>query len=166
MKRLISDKIVRVIKNRKRLEKALNVKIVNRGKEVFVEGDGVNEYVAEKVLDALDFGFPFSVALLIQEEDFTFEVINIKDHTKRKDLKSIRARIIGAGGKTLKTLSDLTRCFLELKDNVVGIVGDPEDIKNAEYAIVSIIQGAKQSNVYSHLEKHQGEPVGDLGLKE
>lgn len=166
MKRLISSKVARVIKNRKRLEKKLGVNIANRGKEVFIEGNPLNEYVAEKVIDALDFGFPFSTAMLIQEEDFSFEVINIKDHTKRKDLERIRARIIGAKGGTLKALSELTKCFLELKDNSVGVIGEPEDIKNAEYAIVSLIQGTKQSNVYSYLEKHKPIHTGDLGLKE
>jgi len=37
--------------------------------------------------------------LLIKDEDFVFEIINIKDHTKRKDLERIRARIIGTKGK-------------------------------------------------------------------
>jgi|TARA_Y100000034_G_scaffold122591_1_gene168233 ribosomal RNA assembly protein len=165
MKKIFSDKLLRIIKNKKRLEKDLNVKITNKGKEVFVEGESKDEYSAEKVIDALNFGFPFETALFIKKEDFIFEILNIKDYTKRKDLKRIRARIIGKEGRTLKTLQQLTKCYFELKDNYVGIIGNPEYLENAQEAIISIIKGAKHSNVYNSLEKNQTKPVVDLGLK-
>lgn len=164
MKIIICEKLPRIIKNKKKLEQELNVKITNRGKEVTINGTPKYEYIAEKVIDAINFGFPFPTALMIKE-DFIFETINIKNYTKRKDLKRIRARIIGTKGKTLKTLSNLTKCYFELKDNYIGIVGLPEYIKNAQEAVISIIQGSKQSNVYNYLEKHQVKEPIDLGLK-
>ena len=166
MKVIIVEKIARIIKARQKLEKLLNVKITNRGKEVKVEGSAEDEYIAEKIIDALNFGFPLGVALLIKEEDNLFEVIRIKDHTTRHDLERVRGRIIGKGGGTLKTLTELTKCYFEQKDNEVGIIGDPEHIENAQEALISLIKGAKQSNVYAYLEKHQVKPVLDLGLKE
>jgi ribosomal RNA assembly protein len=163
---LLGEKAIRVVKNRRKLEQNLGIKITNRGKEFFIEGNPLDEYTAEKVLEALDFGFPFSVAMLLkEEEDFIFEILNIKDHTKRKDFPRIRSRIIGKGGKALKTLNHLTKCYFELKDNEVGIIGDSENMENAEHAIVSIIKGAKHSNVYNHLEKNHPAPISDLGLK-
>ena len=104
--------------------------------------------------------------MLIKEEDFLFEILDIKDYTHRKDLETIRARIIGKGGKTLKTLNTLTECYFELKGNSVGIIGSPELIKNGQDAVIFLIQGSKQANVYSFLEKHQVKPVVDLGIKE
>ena len=166
MKTIYSEKLPRIIKNKKKLEEKLNVKITNRGKEVSIKGKPEKEYIAEKIIDALNFGFSFSTSMLIKEEDFVFEIINIKDYTKRKDLKRIRARIIGTKGKTLQTLYKLTKCHFEIKDNYIGIIGAPEYIENAQNAIISIIKGAKQANVYSFLEKHQLKPVLDLGLKE
>lgn len=163
---LICEKISRIIKNKKRLEEELNVKIKNRGKEITIEGKPEDEYIAEMIIEALEFGFPFSVAMMIKEHEYIFEIINIKDYTKRKDLKKIRARIIGKQGKTFKTIQSLTKCHFELKDNSVGIIGDPEYIKNAQEALIYLIRGAKHSNVYSYLEKHQVKPVFDLGLKE
>lgn len=165
METLIVDKLPRITKNRRKLEKKLEVTITNRGREVSIEGKPENEYVALKVVGALDFGFPFSVALLIKERDYMFEVISIKEHTKKKNLERIRGRIIGTKGKTLKTLSELTKCYFEIKDNKVGIVGDPEYVQNAQNGIISLIKGAKQSNVYSSLEKNQVKPIVDLGLK-
>ena len=166
MKTIICEKLPRIIKNRKKLEEKLQVKITNRGKEIFIEGKPEDEYIAEKVIDALNFGFPFQVAILIKELDFIFEIINIKDHTKRKDLERIRARIIGKKGKTLQTLHQLTKCYFELKDNYVGIIGLPEHLENAQKAIIAIIKGSKQSNIYNFLERNQVKEVIDLGLKE
>lgn len=166
MKQIFSEEIELISKNKKKLERILNIKITIEGKEISIDGKSEDEFIAEKVIDAIGFGFPVPRALLIKEEDFLFEIINIKEHTKRKDFETIRARIIGKGGKTLKTLSDLTECFFEIKDNHVGIIGDPENIKNAQEAIISIVQGSKQANVYSFLEKHHVQPILDLGLKE
>ena len=166
MREIICEKIIRVIKGKKKLERELGVKITYKGTDVVIEGEPEDEYVAEKVIIALDYGFPFSTAMLIRGEDFMFEVINIKDHTTRKDLERIRARIIGKKGATLKALCELTKCFFEIRDNQIGIIGYAEYIKNAEEAIISIIKGAKQSNVYTRLERNQIKEVVDLGLKE
>ena len=165
MKTIISEKIARIIKNKKRLEKELNIKISNNGKEVSLSGEPVDEYVAEKVLEALNLGFPLEIALLIKEEDYTFEVLNIRDFTKKKDFSRIRARIIGKEGKTLRTLNNLTNCNFEVLDKEIGIVGDAENIEAARQSVISLIQGAKQANVYAYLEKHHPLPIFDLGLK-
>ena len=155
MKVIISEKISRIIKAQKKLETKLEVKISNRGKEVTIEGSPEDEYTAEKVIDALNFGFPFSTALSIKQEDLIFEIINIKDHTTRKDLSRVRARIIGTKGKTLNTLTTLTDCEFSLSDNNVGIIGNVEEIEDAKQSIISLIQGSKQSNVYARAEKQR-----------
>lgn len=165
MIKLIVDKLPRIIKARKKLEEKLKVKITNRGREVSISGKPEDEFIAEKVINALNFGFEFSAALLIREENYILEILNIKNYTKRQDLEMIRARIIGKKGKTINTLSQLTKCELELKDNEIGVIGDPEYVKNAQEAVIHLIKGAKQSNVYSYLEKHQIKPILDLGLK-
>ena len=165
METIICEKPQRIIKNRKNLEKRLEIKITGTGNKITIHGSPENEYVAERVIEALEFGFPFSVALLIKEEDFMLEVLNIKDYTRRKDLEKVRARIIGKQGRTLRTFLELTKCHFEIKDNQVGIIGDPEYIKNAMQAMIFLIQGSKHANVYAFLEKHQVQPVFDLGLK-
>ena len=162
---IFSEKLPRILKNKKRLEEKLKVKITNKGRDVFVEGTSEDEYFAEKIIMALNFGFPFSIAMSIKEEESVFEILQIKDYTKRKDLTRIRARIIGKKGKALKTLAGLTKCNFEIKENLVGIVGPAEHIKNAQEAVVSIIKGSKHSNVYNFLEKRQPKPELDLGLK-
>lgn len=166
MKKLIADKIGRVIKNKSIVEKELNVEISIKGREVTIDGKPEDEYFAEKIVDAINLGFDAETALLIKDEEFSFEILHIKDHTKRTDFERIRGRIIGTKGKTLKVLQELTQCFFEVKDNDIGIIGNAEHIENAQQAVISLIRGAKQAGVYSYLEKHQVKPEYDLGLKE
>jgi len=166
MKIIPFDDISAILENKKKLENSLGVKIIVKKEEVSIDGKPEDEFIAEKVLDAISFGFPFSIALMIKIDDFIFEILNIKNYTHRTDLERIRARIIGSGGKTLKTLTELTECNFQIKNNEVGIIGSPEYIKNAQDAVISIIRGSKQANVYSFLEKHHVQPILDLGLKE
>jgi len=163
--KLVSEKIPRIIKNRKRLERILNVKITNNGKEVTIEGTPEEEYESAKVIDALGIGFPFSVAISIKEEENLFEILNIKEHTKKHNLESVRGRIIGKNGKALSTISKLTNCHIEINGNQVGVIGNEEDIEFAMEALIQLIQGSKHSNVYKGLEKREKDPLADLGLK-
>jgi len=165
MKKILSEKPIRIIKAKEDLKKITGVEIENRGKEIYLEGKAEDEFIAEKVVDALDFGFPFTSATMIKQNDFHFEILDIKDYTPRKDLETIRGRIIGKDGKTLKTLTVLSNCFFEINGNRVGIIGPAELIKSARESIISLIRGSKQANVYRSLEKHQFEPAEDLGIK-
>ncbi len=166
MKTLIITKVPRIIKNKDRLENELNIKIEINGKEIKIEGKPEEEYLAEKVLEALDFGFPLQEALSIQKEDLFFETINIKDYTTQKNFERIRGRVIGKEGKALKTISSLGNCSIEILGNKIGIIGDSENIKRVEEACKLLIKGTKHGNVYAYLESHKPEPIYDLGLKE
>ena len=166
MKKIISEKILRIIRNRKKLQKILDVEITNRGKEVFIEGKPEDEFIAEGVIEALNFGFPFSTAILIKEQGFLFEILNIKNYTKSNNLKRIKARIIGKKGSVLKTLSELTEGYFEIEDNKIGIISEANSMINCQNSIVSIIRGAKQAKVYSFLERHKIKIISDLGLRD
>lgn len=166
MKTIIIEKIARIIKNRKRLENALNVKITNRGKEVTIDGSPEQEYEAAQTIEALNFGFPYKDAISIPEEGLLLEIINIKDYTGKSNMERVRGRVIGKGGKALKTLSTLTECAIEMVDNKIGIIGSPENIKRATEAIIIIIKGGKHSAAYNELEHNFPKPVYDLGLRD
>lgn len=165
MKTIPLNEAQKLRKYAKKIEEELKVKVSVNKNEISVEGKAEDEFLAEKIIDALSFGFPLKVALLIKSEEFLFEILNIKDYTTKKDMKTVRARIIGREGKTLRTLANLSECFFEIKENNVGIIGSPESIETAQNALISLIRGSKQANIYSYLEKHRVEPILDLGLK-
>ena len=66
----------------------------------------------------------------------------------------------------MKTIHDLIQGNIEIQDNRVGVICPPENMKIAQEAIVSIVKGAKQGNVYGFLERNQTKNIDDLGLKE
>ena len=166
MLRIFSHSYRKVLQVQKQFEQHVHVKIGNKGKILEIEGKPEDEYIAEKIIHALDFGFPVKVAMLLAEEDYLFDIVKIKALARSHNRERIRARIIGTHGKTLKNLSTVSNCFFELKDNEVGIIGNAEHISYGRQAIESLIKGAKQANVYSYLEKHHPKKVIDLGLKE
>lgn len=153
MKTIYVKSARKIIQHKKELEDKLKVKITIKGTDISIKGREINEYFASRVLEAIDYPFLVEDALLLKDEDFLFEVIDIKSHTTRKDLDVIKGRIIGQKGKTLKVLSDLTGCEVVVKDNHVAIIGKAEDIEHAQQAIISLIKGSKQGNVYGVLER-------------
>lgn len=169
MQEIYIEYVQKVVQNKKQLEQELGVKITNKGKLVFVDGEADKEFEAIQVMEAINLDFSINQALLLKNEDIILQTINIKDITKRHDLGRVRARIIGTQGKTLKTLNNITGCEFSLSDNQVGIIGHTENIEDARQAIISLIQGSKQSNVYTRAEKLRKqkrlEPIG-LDLKD
>lgn len=172
MKKIILDNSEKIIKEKNKLEKELNVKISKQDNtlkgtsEIYIDGLPENEYIAEKIIDAINFGFSLKKALSIKKQELIFETINIKNYMRGKDIERIKGRIIGESGRALATLSQLTDCYFEIKENQIGIIGDPENIENAQNAVIMLIKGSKHANVYAFLERNQPEPVLDLGLRE
>lgn len=161
MQEIYVENIKEVIRAKPRLQKELEVKLTNRGKNIFIDGDPEKEFLALEVLEGIKLGFSADRALKLNQEDFIFQKINIKDITKRSDLERIRARIIGTKGKTLRTLQSLTNCDFSIRDNEIGIIGSVEEIEEAIQAVISLVQGSKQGNVYSRLEKYRKKKKDD-----
>ena len=153
MKDLYIRSVRKVIQYKHELEDKLNVKIVVKGTSVSISGKEVDEYFAERVLLALDYPFLVEDALLLKSEEFMFEVLKIKDFTKRKDMDTIKGRLIGTKGKTLNTLENLSDSYIAVKNNSVAIIAPVDTFDLARQGVISLIQGSKQGNVYSYLEK-------------
>lgn len=163
----LNKKAIYKIKHQKRfLENKLKVKLEVLPGKITISGSELNEYEASRVLEAIDKGFSIETSLLLKNEDYVFEIINIKNISPRKNLALVRARIIGTKGKTLKVIKGLTDCDILLKDNQIFIIGPTEKIKDALNGLRKLIQGSKQSSTYSYLEKRKKHSVpDDLGLK-
>ncbi|MFH1711329.1 MAG: hypothetical protein ABH840_03385 [Nanoarchaeota archaeon] len=166
MKKFILKNIKKVYENKSLLEKKLSVKLTIEGRRVSINGNEINEYIASNVFSAIEMGFDIETALLIPEQDYILEKIEIKNLTKRHNLSEVRARIVGTEGRTKALIEELTGCFIALHNNKVGIIGEGETIRTCIQAIKRIIHGSKQSNIYSYLEKQRKiiHP-SDLGLR-
>jgi len=168
METLIFDKTAEVRKNKVELEKKLNVKITITGRKVDFSGEAIDEYEALNVLEAINFGFSAKKALILKESDTSFQHINIRKFTRRKNLDDVRARVIGSEGKTKRTFEELADCSIVVKGNVVAIIGLASNIDLVVTALTNLIRGSKQANVYNFLERMNSSKrkLGeDLGLK-
>ena len=156
----------KIAQNKGLIEKKLGVKINFEGNSMIISGDELNEYIFLRVFDAVELGFSINEALLLADENYMFEKINIKDVSRRKNLSEVRARVIGTFGRTLKTMCGLSNCEIVLHDNIVGVIGKADDIEFALTAMKSLIKGSKQANVYSYLEKSRKleKGIGDLDI--
>jgi ribosomal RNA assembly protein len=164
-----------VVSNMKKIKKAVpsienKVKIkIGFGKgSVTVKGAELNEFLTEKIIRAIDFGFDIDDAMLLLNENFVLEFVSVKGNTRRKNLKDVRSRIIGTDGRAKRTIEKLTGAEIVISDNKIGVIVDADHLSTTVQGIESLIGGSKHGNVFSFLER-QGARVdrrGDLGLKE
>jgi len=152
------------------IENKTKIKISFGKGSIRLKGSEMKEFLVEKVVQAIDFGFCVDDALLLMNEDFVLEFIEVKEHTRRKNLKDVRARLIGTGGKARKTIENLTGSEIVISGNTVGVIVDSDHLDAVVQGIESLIQGAKHGNVFAYLEKQNMSrrkfDKDDLGLKE
>lgn len=164
-----------MIENPGRIKKALpclkklNVKKEFKNSRIMIEGEEFEEYISEEIIRAIDFGFDAEDALLLLNPEYALEFVNIKSHTKRKNLQDVRARVIGIGGKAKRTIEELTGAVLSIQGNKIGVIVSSEHLNTTLNALRSLIQGAKHANVFAYLEKQNTNlrkiDTEDLGLR-
>jgi len=145
----------KIMQNKKTIESSLKIRLFSKNNILTIEGEPENEYIAIQAIEAINLGFPIKEALQLKNENFVLEKINIKSISKRKNLSQVRARIVGEKGRALRTIKDLSNCFIVLHDNTVGIIGYIEDVKKASYALKRLIAGSKHANIYRYLEEQR-----------
>jgi len=152
-----------------RIEDRVKVRVGFGKDQVSVKGNELNEFLVEKIVRAIDFGFDVEDALLLLNEEFCLEFIEVKEHTHRKNLKDVRSRIIGRDGKAKRTIEKLTGSAVVINGNDVGLIVDADHLSATVQGIEGLIAGSKHGNVFGFLER-QGAKVSrgdfDLGLKE
>jgi ribosomal RNA assembly protein len=150
--------------NKARLEEAFNVKIEVKPEEgiVYVEPrEGAtlyNVYVAEKALKALSIGFSIDDVLLLKDDVYDLEIIDLGEVAKnREDLMRIKARVIGTGGRFKKALEDMTGAKIAVGEKQIGIIGDFEQNKLIKDALTRLIAGQSHQAVIKFLERYSFE---------
>ncbi len=142
-----------ITRKKERIEEKLNAKINLKGNLLEINSNPLEEFEAQRLVDALNLGFSADKALKVLDEETMFIKINIKDYANTKNLEVVRARLIGTHGKTKKTIEEITKCDISIHENEVGIIGSAEIAENALTAVTNIIKGTKQANAYRYLEK-------------
>lgn len=144
--------------NKKQIETQLDVNLSIEGRYLIVntKKDAYSEYIAVKVLNALNMGFDLDVAFALTNPNFSFELLDIRKGLKPGRLREVTARVIGGHGKTLQTLSKLSDCTLIFRNNVVGIIGESVGVNLVVHALNSLIRGAPHSHIYKFIIENKG----------
>ena len=141
-------------KLKEKVEKETNTKIeVND--EVSIEGESFNVYQTKNVLKAFGRGFGIDDSLLLLNDEYGLEIINLRDFTKsKKRMITLKGRIIGTNGKMKKFIEEYSKVKISVFGKTVSIIGKWDKIKIAKEAIMKIIQGCRHQTVYRWLEKY------------
>jgi len=137
----------------KEVERRGRVKLAVAEDVVTIQGEPGEEWVAEKVLDALCYGFDAKKAFRLFSEDHFLEVIDLCAALRGKAVERYKARIIGTRGKAKKTIEELSGASLAIAGDAVAILGRFDEIQAAREAVLRILEGAAHSSVYSFLQR-------------
>ncbi|MFH1133195.1 MAG: KH domain-containing protein [Nanoarchaeota archaeon] len=142
---------------KKRLEDETCCKIAVDSKEgdIMIEGDdAIKLYTVREVIRAIGRGFNPEVGELLLKQDYLFEVISLNDISKHKnDLARLKGRVIGADGKSRRTIETLTECYVSVFGKTISIIGTADRIMLARRAIEQLLQGSTHAAVYRWLER-------------
>ena len=141
---------------KKLIERRTKTKItVNKDGEVFIGGeDSLNVFNTSPIVKAIGRGFNPDIALMLLNEDYRLEIINIQEFTKKSKKKFVRikARLIGSEGKARKVLEKLTMTDISIYGKTVSIIGKIEDVMLARMGLEKLLKGAPHGNVYKFIE--------------
>lgn len=143
---------------KRRIEKSLNLRLKIDSKEgdVIISGeDSLNLVTAQNIVRAIARGFSSQVALLLLDENYVLEIIDITDYSgkSKKKLVRLRGRAIGMDGKSRMNIEALTDTHAIIHGKNLAIIGDYGHVELARKAFESLLAGSRHSTVYAWLEK-------------
>jgi ribosomal RNA assembly protein len=110
-------------------------------------------FKAMEIISAISKGFSPGRAYRLLDEDL-LQLIDIRDYAGKStnSIQRIKGRIIGKGGKSRKTIEELTGAYISVYGHTVGLIGSFEELKIAAEAISMISKGSSHKNVYNMLQ--------------
>jgi ribosomal RNA assembly protein len=115
---------------------------------------------AKDVVTAIGRGFPPEPAFrLIHDEETVLEMIDLRRIFGRSesDIRRVKGRIIGKGGKTRRLIEELTESDVSVYGHTIGLIGDAEQVQAAKEAVQMLIRGSLHRTVYRFLYRKRRE---------
>jgi ribosomal RNA assembly protein len=124
--------------------------ILSKAKHLFE----IESLKAIEIVSAISKGFSPQRAYKLLEEEVILQIIDLKDFAGKSlnSMERIKGRIIGAKGKSRKTIEELSGAYISVYGHSVGIIGKFEEIKLAVNAITMIAKGSAHKSVYSFMQ--------------
>jgi ribosomal RNA assembly protein len=140
--------------SKKEIETATKTKIqVDSEGAVTIKGESFNTWMARQVVKAIGRGFSPKNSMLLTDEDYGFELIELSDWANNdKQMTRMKGRVIGTAGKSKDAISELMDCHISVYGKTIGIIGPIDRIQIARKAVEMLLGGAMHSTVYRMLE--------------
>ena len=112
-------------------------------------------FKAVEIISAIARGFSPQRAMRLMEEEELFQAMDLRDYTGKSPsaLERVKGRIIGEGGKSRRTIEDLTGASISVYGHTVGVIGKYHEIKLATDAIGLLCRGSMHKTVYNMLQE-------------
>ncbi len=137
------------------IEKTCNVKLaIEEEGEVHITGESADIFFAKDVVKAIGRGFEPRDALKIANDNYQFELIDLKDLLKNdKAIGRIKGRIIGEKGKMKSEIEAATESVISVYGYTVGIISRIDTMEYAKEAVTRLREGGEHAGVYNYLAK-------------
>jgi ribosomal RNA assembly protein len=113
-------------------------------------------FKAVEIISAISRGFsPQRAMRLLEEEEMLFQQIDLRDYTGRSSsaLERVKGRIIGEGGKSRRTIEELSGASMSVYGHTVGLIGTYHEVRLATDAIDMLCRGSMHKSVYNMLQE-------------
>lgn len=150
-------------KVKQRLEKATNTTITVDSEDglVVIETkedveDPLATWKARDVVQAIGRGFSPQRAFWLLDEDVYLRVVDLEEYlTTPNQIRRVKGRVIGEGGKTRRNIEELTDTFVSVMGDTISIIGELENQEVAISAVTRLLRGAEHSTVYRYLNEQR-----------
>ncbi len=121
------------------------------------EYDPVKALKLPDVIKAVGRGMAPKRAIQLLQDDWFFEIVDLKDHVGKRSnqQRRIRARIIGSEGKIRKMIEQHTGTEISIYKSTIVLVGEGLGLSNARQAIEMLASGSEHGTVIKYLEKER-----------
>ncbi|MAG60261.1 RNA-processing protein [archaeon] len=119
--------------------------------------DALRVFDCKDIVMAIGRGFNPKIALKLLKEEYSLEVIRLRDLVggNQKQQERLKSRVIGREGKVRREIERLTRCEIAVYGKTISILGDSMDVTTCHRAISMLLGGAMHKTVYTFLEKQE-----------
>jgi len=121
------------------------------------EYDPVKALKLPDVIKAVGRGMAPKRAIQLLQDDWFFEIVDLRDHVGKRSnqQRRIRARIIGSEGKIRKMIEQHTGTEISIYKSTIVLVGEGLGLSNARQAIEMLASGSEHGTVIKYLEKER-----------